>query len=297
MALRSISDGYRKKSDTKFFKTLDEKSKKLSYGKFCKESPSTSEAEYYEFMGGVEAVREFIGKREVHGFVGYDYYLKNRKWELTHGWDIDKVSDNPGIIEGKLPELSESYSEHPQILFIELLVNGRIRRGYDGKYFFATDHPSPREGYTYSNLLTGTGVTVAAIQADFKMFRKQILKLKKRNGHPLFVGEVKFEIIHPVDLIDEMEEAFLHEKNGDNENGLHKKAELNSEAGLEGNDWFVGVTNKEQKPFVHQVRQKPTSDWDETGKFDTDQLRFGVKGRSNMGYGHSQLCFMVTNDG
>ena len=113
-----------------------------TYEKVATVVPSTSESETYAWLGDIPGMREWIGDREIQNLSASDYTIKNKDFELTVGVDRNAVEDDKiGLYNPSIQMLGESAALHPDELVYGLLANGFPEKCYDGKAFFATDHP------------------------------------------------------------------------------------------------------------------------------------------------------------
>lgn len=125
------------------------------------EVPSTTGMEEYGWMGSLPSMREWLGDRVVHGISKYGYTVKNRPFEVTVSVPRPAIEDDQfGVYTPLMTEMGRAAGAHPDELIFTLLKDGRTELGYDGKPFFAADHPvilkSGKDG-TQSNIDDGAG--------------------------------------------------------------------------------------------------------------------------------------------
>ena len=118
--------------------------------------PSSTDSEDYGWLGQVPRLREWIGDRHVKNISRHGYSIKNKDFETTIGVKRTHIEDdNLGIYAPLFEELAIAAQEWPDELVYALLKAGHTELCYDGKPFFATDHP---EGDSVaSNLQAGGG--------------------------------------------------------------------------------------------------------------------------------------------
>lgn len=125
------------------------------------EVPSTTGKERYGWLNKVPNVREWIGARQVQNLSESDYEIVNKDWELTIGVDRnDILDDNLGVYAPMFTEMGQSTGGHKDQLVFNLLKDGFTRNGFDGQFFFDTDHPvldSSGALTTYANTDGGAG--------------------------------------------------------------------------------------------------------------------------------------------
>lgn len=106
------------------------------------EVPSTTRQEVYAWLGAFPKLREWIGDRVVKNLKLHDYMIKNKDWESTIEVDRNDIEDDTlGIYRPIIQEMGRSAAIHPDELVWGLLSAGFTALGYDGKAFFAADHP------------------------------------------------------------------------------------------------------------------------------------------------------------
>tara|TARA_R100000458_G_scaffold11201_1_gene8958 strand:+ start:2889 stop:3872 length:984 start_codon:yes stop_codon:yes gene_type:complete len=183
----------------------------------------------------------------------------------------DKDDDQTQSLMDVARQAGQSAALLPERFFFDLIQNNTgllpsIPTAPDGAAMFATTAGgSARFGATNGNLLTGGGVTAAAILTDFYDCIVQFLKFQDTQGQPLLGDQVfnqPFVIIHPVELTEAMETAFLQKQQQGGSNGgsnsnlvadTAKNVTLWPSARLtDANDWycFLGEPPKEQTFFL-----------------------------------------------
>lgn len=132
-----------------------------SWNQIAMRVPSTASLENYGWMKDLPGMREWIGQRVVHNLEASGAQLVNKNYEHTIGVDRNDIEDDKlGIYTPMLSMQGEIAARHPDELVWGLLPNGFATLGFDGQYFFDTDHV----GYTsagvetsYSNTGGGAG--------------------------------------------------------------------------------------------------------------------------------------------
>ncbi|MBI2278190.1 MAG: Mu-like prophage major head subunit gpT family protein [Dechloromonas sp.] len=103
--------------------------------------PSTADIENYGWMKELPGMREWVGQRVVHNLEASGAQLKNKNYEHTIGVDRNNVEDDKlGIFGPMFSMQGEIVSRHPDELVWGLLPTGFAVKGFDGQYFFDTDH-------------------------------------------------------------------------------------------------------------------------------------------------------------
>lgn len=122
--------------------------------------PSKTATEDYSWIGEFSRLREWIGDRQINRMKGYNYTLKNKKFEGTEGIPAEHIEDDTyGVLMPKFQDMGYAAATHPDELVFALLAAGFTVPCYDGQNFFDTDHPVGPEGQTVSvsNMQAGSG--------------------------------------------------------------------------------------------------------------------------------------------
>lgn len=107
--------------------------------------PSSTKTENYGWMKDLPGMREWVGQRVIHNLESAAAQLTNKHYEHTIGVDADDIEDDRlGIYSTLFAQQGEVVAAHPDSLVWGLLGTGFATTGFDGQYFFDTDHV----GYT-----------------------------------------------------------------------------------------------------------------------------------------------------
>ncbi|PPD36755.1 MAG: hypothetical protein CTY18_02935 [Methylomonas sp.] len=105
--------------------------------------PSTASLENYGWMRELPGMREWIGQRVIHNLEASGAQIVNKNYENTIGVDRNDIEDDRlGIYAPRLSMQGEVAARHPDDLVWGLLPNGFNTLGFDGQYYFDTDHLS-----------------------------------------------------------------------------------------------------------------------------------------------------------
>jgi len=119
--------------------------------------PATTRIVDYKFMLDFPMVREWIGDRVVRSLAGKSYQITTQDWEGTIEVDRNDLRDDQiGLYSHLVAALGEEARAHPDRLIADLLLNGWNNLCFDGKPFFAANHPV--EDGTASNDGGGAGI-------------------------------------------------------------------------------------------------------------------------------------------
>jgi phage major head subunit gpT-like protein len=114
----------------------------VDYDKVAMEVPSTTSQEQYAWLGQTTQFREWVGDRFIQNARTYDYTIKNRTFENTVSVEREAIEDDSyGVYAPLMSQLGMDARQHPGLLVWDLVKNGFTQTGYDGQYFFDTDHP------------------------------------------------------------------------------------------------------------------------------------------------------------
>jgi phage major head subunit gpT-like protein len=243
--------------------------------------PSATAETNYKWLGQMPQMREWIGEREIQGLSAYDYTIKNRKFEMTVSVPRDDIEDDQyGVYTPLFANMG-----------FEALKNGFKKKCYDGKAFFAENHPSGERGKESAGNLSHEKLSAEA----YEKARTSIMCLTGDKGKSLHLvpnllvvspaNEKSARLILKADQID------------GTTNVLKDTAELlvTTELADVPNAWFLLCTNRFIKPIIFQKRKEIkmtalTKD-DDTNVFMRDEFVWGADGRSNAGYGFWQMAY------
>lgn len=117
--------------------------------------PSDTDRNVYPFLGQWPGLREWIGERVIKSLEASKYELKNKTYESTIEVEKDAVLDDRwGIYGPMFTAAGEAARFWPDEVVFGVLRAGKTELCYDGKPFFATDHPHKVDG-AVSNLDEG----------------------------------------------------------------------------------------------------------------------------------------------
>ncbi len=121
--------------------------------------------------------------------------------------------------------------------------------------FFSASHIF-EGGSAQSNIVSGTGVTFANIQEDFRSARAKIRGFKDDQGEVVNQGELKLMVVCGPALEGKMKEVFGAEKIVSGNDNVEKgAADIYVSGRLTGNDWYLFEVGDVAKPFVQSVDQ------------------------------------------
>lgn len=259
------------------------------YKEIAMETPSTTDAETYAWLGDLPGMREWIGDREVQNLSASDYTIKNKPFEGTIGIPREAVEDDKiGLYNPNVEMLAKRAAENPDKLVFRLLKDGFTAACYDGKPFFSDAHPVG--GSAVSNLGHAELSMDAYIAA-----RVAIMSMKDSKGTPLNL--VPDKLVVPPALEAKARDILVADYINGTKNTMQGTAKPVVVPLLAGADkaWYLLCTTLPVKPLIHQTRKAPkfvskTSETDDNVFFSKTFL-YGVDSRENVGFGFWQMAY------
>lgn len=278
---------------------------------------SDQASETYNWLGMSPAMREWIGGRQAKGFTGQGITIVNAHYEAT--LEVQKKDlrrDKTGQIVARIQEFADRATTHWASLLSTLLLNGPSTVGYDGQFFFDTDHSEGASG-TQDNDITSdisdgptsvkgtpTNPSNEDMQRAIVKGIAQILSFKDDRGEPMNENAKSFVVIVPVSLylpaVAAMSglttAALLTNINPNLIAGLQVDVQMNPR--LTWTDSFaVFRTDSPIKGLIRQTEQdveiKAKAEGSEF-EFDNDAWQFGIDAWRGTGYGFWQRACYVT---
>lgn len=165
--------------------------RKSFWDKFAMLVPSSTEANVYSWLAELPDMRKWVGEKVLNAIKARAYSLINDDYESTYEIDRNKIADDQaGIFNMREDLQADSASRWPEKLVTEALLLGTSALGFDGQYFFDTDHPidvdNPALG-TYSNLQAARPMNAAVGQASYAFAKATMRKYRGESGLPLQV--------------------------------------------------------------------------------------------------------------
>lgn len=275
----------------------------LQYERFATVVPSDTDSETYAWLGTVPKMREWTDTRALNSLANYSYTLRNKHFEVTIEVDRDTYEDDKyGMIRPRIAQLGQEAARYPAELVSTVLAAGGSNPGYDGANFFSASHSEESSG-TQANTIAGTGVTLAAIRADFISARTAMRRFKDGKGRVM--GLSPDLVVIPAELEDVFQQlmntTIIALGSGTQQsNVLQGAADVVVDPYLtDANDWYVMHTRNEIKPLIFQRRKPPEfvgiDKPDDHHVFMQRKFLYGVDARFNVGYGLWQMAVRVTN--
>lgn len=293
------TNSYRRAEDIRFFKAAQTAiANEAWWRRIAQIKKSTQKSEDYGWLGDLPGVKEWLDERVIEALKKFTYSLENKDWEDTIGIDTNDIADNPNFVEDRIPMLADVMARHPNKLMTELMEDGTTNLCYDGTAFYNTIHPINGDtGNTFTNLVTGSGITVANIKTDLGTVKENFLTYKDANGDVKFDSIGKILVQYHPNLEEQMTEIFEAERAASGAtNTFYKKMEPHALGRFSDTiDWYAHKVDGLMLPFVFQERKAITREWDLTEKFMRRHIFFGVDARYVGGYALPEFSQKVNN--
>lgn len=176
----------------------------LDVAKFATKVTSTSATNTYAWLGQSTIFRKWVGERVAQVVAKLAYVIPNVTWEMTQPVSKEAIEDDEiGIFTPLIADMGLSAANHAGQQVMAAYFAGDVNLCFDGKPFFAKDHPlsfnengTPASGTaTFSNLLT------PALEADYGP--KWVIAALGRPIKPLLYQERKAPVLVSKTALDD----------------------------------------------------------------------------------------------
>jgi phage major head subunit gpT-like protein len=167
---------------------------------------SNQEMESYKWLGMVPAMREWVGGRQAKGLRENGLDIRNKSFEATLEVLVDEIRrDKTGQVMIRVRELAARANSHWAKLLSAFIATGESSVGYDGQYFYDTDHAEGDSG-VQSNRITADVATPAKptageMEGAILAAVQQLLAIKDDQGEPLNEDASQFLVMVPINLM------------------------------------------------------------------------------------------------
>lgn len=277
---------------------------------------SDQASEEYKWLGMVPAMREWIGGRNAKGFRENGITIANKHFEATIEVLVEELRrDKTGQVMVRIRELADRTNAHWASLLSTLILNGESTAGYDGQFFFDTDHSEGDSGTQSNDInvdisalpVTNHGSTTAPSVGEFQQAVlqgvQQMYGFVDDEGEPLNENARNFLVMVPtpfwhvsqaaltVPMIDRGEANVIPAMDNVNIGTIANPR-------LTWTDKFaIFRTDGNVKPFIRQeetpVDLMAIAEGSEEEKLNNRHL-YGVDTWRNVGYGFWQHATLVT---
>lgn len=282
-----------------FNKALSEKAPSV-WMKIAMRVPSGSAETVHQWLSRFPQMREWIGEKTLDALRAYKYTVPNRDWESTiEVFRNDLQDDNLGIYAAQARMAGESARCLPDEIVMDLVNDGFKAKCFDGKNFFADNHPYAGKG-SFSN--KGTKAldlsTLAKARESYGAARTAMRKAADDAGRPLNIRPTI--LLVPPALEDTARGLVTADRLEDGKPNIYKgSAEVACDARLTSDTaWFLVDGSRSIKPFIYQEREAPKvvqlTEMNSEQVFLRKSYLFGAEARAAGGYGFPQFAYGST---
>lgn len=279
---------------------------------------SDQEGETYAFLGASPAMREWIGGRQAKGLRANSFFVRNKHYEATLEVRLtDLRRDKTGQLIVRIDEFIDRGRTHWASLLSTLILAGESTVGYDGEYFFDTDHAEGNSG-TQSNDIdvdisalaatlhgSTTAPSVEEMQQAILKAISQMSSFVDDQGEPINEGASRFVVIVPLSFYMTALAAVSMPTTVNLSNNFNPNLLANLQISVVPNPRLSSWTTKfvviradgPLKPFIRQSEQDidvKVKDEDSDYAFDNDAIQIGIDAWRNVAYGFWQRAVLVT---
>tara|TARA_R110002050_G_scaffold269917_1_gene412422 strand:- start:43214 stop:44251 length:1038 start_codon:yes stop_codon:yes gene_type:complete len=264
-----------------------------NWQKTAMEVISNSKSEDYAWLERFPAFRKWVGEKHVKALKAGKYTAVNEDYETTIAVDRNDVEDDTlGIYNIQSQMAGQSAGELHDIILEELKNNAFVSEGLDGQFFYDTDHEV--NGASVSNKLTTvlSAATAAAAAASYGAARTAMMNFKDEEGRSLRLIPDLLEVPPALEAVanklmtaDKLDDGSINPYKG--------TATVEVNPGLNSStQWMLHNTKKAIKPFIIQMRKRPTfvsqTDMENDDVFNKREYKFGAEARATGVYGFWQ---------
>jgi len=289
------------------------------YEQIGTEVESTSDRENYGYLSSpasmdeitdempINTLTDFDGVAAATGSDGPGYEVKNKTYGGALVFKRDDMADEKvGGFRVRIQDqafVAQSCPDEKMISHLTTATACYIR----DENFFASDHAARGEqtsGYTWSNSLTGTGTTVAALQADIASALTAFYTMQNTAGRYMNRHIRTFFILCPVALEVNMRTAVYAAVVSSTSNvGFEPSIKVIKEPMLDAvtnhdNDWYLGSLDGGMRGLVWQNREGVRLEEVGPGSemwVNLRQMEFAVTRRGAPAFGFPERLIKVTN--
>lgn len=244
--------------------------------------------------------RKWVGDKVVNALAAHSYALELEEWETTIAVKRrDIEADRLGIYRMKATSAGELAAYFPDERVAEALNGAFTNPCWDGKPYFATDHPTKKKdgsATTFSNKITVplSVSTQAAAIAGYGAAKTQLGQMRNEQGRPIRVRNRR--LVVPSALEDIANALMNNERLEDGKpNPYRGTATVEVWEELESDTaWFLMGEAGGLKPIIYLVRKHPTTgqvtDLNDSQVFKSGEFLFGAEADAVAGYTFPQLA-------
>lgn len=252
------------------------------YQELTTEIPSTKSKEVYDWLGATPGLREWKDERQAKALLEHGFEVTNKDYEATISVNKNAMDDDQyGQIKIRVNGMGVAAKKGYDKFYVTTLEAGTTSLGYDGQYFFDTDHAEGISG-SQSNYFTSKALTVGNAQTVISA----MMQYKDDQGELVVVNPT--HIMVPPALEWTARGIFEPQAtNGDTiaNNVLRGRLKVIVNPYLTlTTTWYVMDLSWPMKPIIFQNRKPLTFDTDEGHLFNHKEIKYGVDARFSFGY-------------
>lgn len=265
------------------------------YPTLCSVRPSEGADEEYGGLGSVPGMREWLGDRQFATLRGAKFTLANKKWENSVRVEKDDIDDGRLVKYGDvLGQMGIEAAHHPDELVFDLIVAGEAAAGFDGQFFFDTDHAWGDSGSQSNDLThaaaTGTTPTEAEFRTAYHAARAAMLGFKRDNGkliHRPTVQPLTDLLLLVPTALEEVATQALYKNlisSGETNIVLDRPRIVTIPSFTATEKFYLFRTGQRLKPFIFQARQPIQRQMKGMDDQEFKDVKFMADARYNAGY-------------
>lgn len=284
---QAVLDALRTTIVTKFEQAY--KTAPIFWDKIAMREASASKSNTYGWPDVLPKMREWLGSRAYHDVKERQITINNKDFELSFEIDANDIEDdNLGIRAKNIAMQGRAAAKHWDYLLRDLIEAADATTGFDGQFFFDTDHPidinNPGLG-TQSNRFTSSALS----SANFNTVLTAMQEMKGADNEPIGAFQDLSQVILmvPPQLRKTAREIVKVETiSAGGENPQAGDAQILVVPELTSSTkWFLIDASMDIMPFGIQVRKEPevtqlTSATNDV-VFDQRKFRYGVHARGD----------------
>ncbi len=264
--------------------------------------PSTSKANSYDWIDRFPKMKEWLGDKTVKALKAHNYTIVNRPFEATVGVHRDDIEDDElGIYGPMAQDAGFSGKQWPDEMIADLVNGAFTQTGYDGQYFYDTDHEVNGESISNKGTAALSAATLTAAENSYGAARAAIMNMKDDEGRPLNLVPDTLHVPPALEATAKLlvEGDYLVDGSSNPYKGT-ATVEVDPRI-TDSSYWFLHVTTRPVKPFIFQERKSPVfvsqTDMEADDVFNRGIYKFGAEARGNAGYGLWQMSYGSTGAG
>jgi len=253
----------------------------------------------FRFKDSVGSIREWNDKRHTQNFKDYLYTVRPKHYEFTINVNRDTLDDSKKTLgadlEKDIRESAQLWKGFPDEKVYDLITDNGT--AYDASTFFATSHNIDGAN-AIDNLQTGTGTTLAQLEADLASSRDAMYGYRDVNDRPINMNP-RFVVLIPAHLHDKFltlrNSQQIYDGSGNKTNIYNDSFDIiiNHWQGGSDDDWYLINTNSNILPFMVTDRQKPK--WEVKDDPENLDIKYFSDARMGFGYGAFTAICKVNN--